>query len=103
MQKKKRRVFTPEMKYKIVIEGLQTNVRISELCRHYGIYPVDYYRWKKIAENAIMNDFKKSKKKERKPTAREQRLIEENERLQRVIIQLTKEHVELKKKVYGSE
>jgi transposase-like protein len=103
MQKKRRRVFSPELKYKIVTEGLQTNVRISELCRHYGIYPVDYYRWKKIAENAILNDFKKNKKKEKKLTLKEQQMQDEIERLQRVIIQLTKEHVELKKKVYGSE
>jgi len=103
MPRKKRRVFSPELKYKIVKEGLQADVRISELCRHYEIYPVDYYRWKRNAESAILNDFKKSKKKEKKLSPKEQRLQDEVERLQRVIIQLTKEHVELKKKVYGSE
>ena len=50
-----------------------------------------------------MNDFKKNKKKEKKLTLKEQQMQDEIERLQRVIIQLTKEHVELKKKVYRSE
>jgi len=103
MPQKRRKVFAPELKYKIVTQGMQTDVRISELCRHYGIYPVDYYRWKRIAESAILNDFRKSKKKEKKLTPKEQQMQDEIERLQRVIIQLTKEHVELKKKVYGSE
>jgi transposase-like protein len=67
------------LNFKIVKEGLQSNVRVSELCRHYEIHPVDYYRWKRAAETAIMNDFKKPRKKERKLTAREQQLLEENE------------------------
>lgn len=103
MARKKRRVISPEMKTKIVKEGLQTDVRISELCRHYDIYPVDYYRWKKEAENAILNDFKKTRERKRKLSQKEQELQEENERLQQVIIQLTKEHLELKKKVFRSE
>jgi hypothetical protein len=43
------------------------------------------------------------KKKERPLSKREQELLKENERLQAVIIQLTKEHLELKKKVQESE
>lgn len=103
MPRSKRRVFPPELKYKIVKEGLQANVRISDLCRHYEIYPVDYYRWKREAENAILTDFKKTKQRQKKLTPREQQMQDEIDRLQRVIIQLTKEHVELKKKVSGSE
>jgi transposase-like protein len=87
MAQKRRRVYPPELKFKIVKEDLKSNVRVSELCRHYEIYPVDYYRWKREVEAAIMNDFKKPRKKERKLTAREQQLLEENERLQRAIVQ----------------
>jgi transposase-like protein len=56
MAQKRRRVYPPELKFNIVKEDLQSNVRVSELCRHYEIYPIDYYRWKRAAETAIMND-----------------------------------------------
>jgi transposase-like protein len=56
MAQKRRRVYPPELKFKIVKEDLKSNVRVSELCRHYEIYPIDYYRWKRAAETAIMND-----------------------------------------------
>lgn len=103
MEKRKRRKFSPELKLKIVKEGLQNNVSVSEICRHYEIYPVDYYRWKRTIEEAALSEMKKPKSKEKKLTRREEKLLEENERLKRVILQLTQEHMELKKKVYGSE
>ena len=38
--------FTAQQKLKIVKEGLLPNIRVADLCRHYDIYPTDYYRWK---------------------------------------------------------
>ena len=95
--------FTPEQKLKIVKEGLLPNVRVADLCRYYEIYPTDYYRWKKLAESAMINGLKSNKKKEKKLNKSEQELLKENEHLKAVIIQLTKEHLELKKKVQVSE
>jgi len=95
--------FTPEQKLKIVKEGLLPNVRVADLCRYYEIYPTDYYRWKKLAESSMIDGLKPGNKKKKKLSKREQELIKENERLQAVIIQLTKEHLELKKKVQESE
>jgi len=99
MARKKIKRFSPEQKLKIVKEGMMPDVRISDLCRHYGIYPTDYYRWKKMAEEAMLDGLKASTTKERRPTKKESELKEENEHLRSVIIQLTKEHVELKKKL----
>ena len=95
--------FTPEQKLKIVKEGSLHNVRVVDLCRHYDIYPTDYYRWKKLAESSMIDGLHPKKKKEKPLSKREQELLKENERLQAVIIQLTKEHLELKKKVQDSE
>ena len=92
--------FSPEQKLKIVKEGQQPGVKIADLCKHYGIYPTDYYRWKKLAESAMIDGLKPNAKKKNKISRQEERLIQENEHLRQVIIQLTKEHVELKKKVY---
>lgn len=100
MARKKSKRYSPEQKLKIVREGLQPGVKISDLCRHYDIYPTDYYRWKKLAESAMLEGLKSHKKKNGKLSLKEEKLIQENERLRNVIVQLTKEHVELKKKVY---
>lgn len=103
MALRSRKYFSPEHKMKIVKEGLLNNVKISELCRFYEIYPADYYRWKKLTESAMIDGLKSTKTRKKKLSKREEELIKENERLKNVIIQLTKEHVDLKKKVYGSE
>jgi len=47
--------FSPEQKLKIVKEGQHPGVKIADLCKHYGIYPADYYRWKKLAESAMLD------------------------------------------------
>jgi len=51
----------------------------------------------------MIDGLRPSKRKEKPLSKREQELQNENERLQAVIIQLTKEHLELKKKVQESE
>ena len=94
---------SPEQKLKIIKEGALPNVRVADLCRHYDIYPTDYYRWKKLAESSMIDGLQPKKKKTKPLSKREQELLRENERLQAVIIQLTKEHLELKKKVQESE
>jgi len=50
MARRQTKRFTPEHKLKIVKEGSLPNVRVADLCRHYDIYPTDYYRWKKLAD-----------------------------------------------------
>lgn len=100
MGRKAKKRFSPEQKLKIVKEGQHPGVKIADLCKHYGIYPADYYRWKKLAESAMIDGLKPNTKKKNKISRQEERLLQENEYLRQVIIQLTKEHVELKKKVY---
>ena len=103
MARKSVRRYAAEQKLKIVKEGLLPNVRVADLCRHYDIYPTEYYRWKKLAELSMIDGLQPKKKKEKPLSKREQDLQKENERLKAVIIQLTKEHLELKKKVQESE
>ena len=95
-----RRIFSPEKKLQIVKEGMLKDVKIAELCRLHKIYPTDYYKWKKMAESSMIHGLKPSRK-EVKMSALEAKLSHENQHLKDVIIQLTKEHLELKKKVLG--
>ena len=48
-----RRVFKPEEKMKIVMEGLSGTMEITELCRKYGIATSRFYDWKdKLVKNS---------------------------------------------------
>ena len=40
------RRWTPEEKIRIVLESLNTNVGIAELCRKYGLTPALFYHWR---------------------------------------------------------
>jgi putative transposase len=99
MARQIRKKYSPQQKLKIIKEGSLPNVRVADLCRHYDIYPTDYYRWKKQAECSMIEGLQPKKKKEKPLNRREQALEQENERLKAVIVQLTQEHLELKKKV----
>ena len=94
-----RRVYKPEEKMKIVMEGLSGTIQVTELCRKYGIGTARFYAWKdKMVENSadIFND------RGRKNTS-DQRTIEEQKeeisRLKDVIAEITQENLEIKKKI----
>ena len=94
-----RRVFKPEEKMKIVMEGLSGTIQVTELCRKYGIGTARFYAWKdKMVENSadIFND------RGRKNTS-DQRTIEEQKeeisRLKDVIAEITQENLEIKKNI----
>ena len=93
-----RRVFKPEEKIKIVMEGLSGTIQVTELCRKYGIGTSRFYEWKdKLVKNSadIFDD------RGRRNTS-DQRVIEElsreNSRLKDVIAEITSENLEIKKK-----
>ena len=98
-----RKVYKPEEKMKIVMEGLSGAIQISELCRKYDIGSARFYSWKeKLIKNAagIFDD------RGRKSTS-DQRIIEDQkkdlERLRGTIAEVVSENLELKKKIgsYG--
>jgi len=53
MSRKPRVQRTPEEKWEVVLEGLQSG-NIAETCRRYGIAPNLYYRWKDEAQQGAM-------------------------------------------------
>jgi len=85
----KYRKWDSKTKAKIVLEGLQNNISLAELCKRYQITQSLYYYW--------LNEFK-AKSHEAfditKKAKKEQRLVEENKNLKRIIADLT---IELKK------
>jgi transposase-like protein len=37
--------FTPEQKYEIIMESLNSNITTAELCRKHGVAPVNFRKW----------------------------------------------------------
>lgn len=38
--------FTPEQKYEIIMESLNSNITVAELCRKHGVAPVNFRKWR---------------------------------------------------------
>ena len=41
-----KRIYTPEEKLKIVLEGMSGTVSVADLCRKYDLKPARFYYWK---------------------------------------------------------
>ena len=91
----KKQKFTPEEKLNIVLEGMRGDITVSEICRRYGIYHSDYYRWRdKIIDGAITGLKENGKKKDNPEMIA---LEQEKERLEKALLELTIENQLLKK------
>lgn len=85
----KYRKWDPKTKVQIVLEGLQNKVPLAQLCNHYQITQSMYYYWLNELQtkgHQIYESAKQSKK--------ERHLLEENQKLKRIIAELS---IELKK------
>jgi transposase len=90
---KNRRKFTARQRVQVVLEGLQTDTSVAEVCRRYGISTGLYYRWRdQLFENADRLFEKKGQGSEAV-----QELEVENRRLKEVIAEITAENLDLKK------
>jgi transposase len=95
MSQDKRRKWSAAEKLRIVMEGLQANVDVAELCRREGINPTQYYGWKKQLLSSASRVFENGRKpKQPGEDARKEAKIQ---RLERVIAEITAENLELKK------
>jgi len=87
--------WTPEDKIRIVLESLNTNISMSELCRKYNLTPGTFYQWRdkfvqggKLALSGALKDPTKEKDAE-------------NERLKKLIGELTIANDSFKKVLEG--
>src|ERR1700677_4392347 len=47
VRRKTRRVFSSEQKIAIVMAGMRAETSVAELCRKYGIFDAQFYKWNK--------------------------------------------------------
>ena len=98
---KSRRRFTAEEKVQILREYLDNDVSISELAEKHKIHPNMLLRWKKeLFEGAVETFTQKHKKRTRK-TRKEEKQEQKIEKMEQVIIELSTENLQLRKKYNG--
>ena len=97
-QNNKRKKWPAAEKLRIVLAGMQPNVEVSELCRHEGINPTQYYGWKKQLLSSATKVFDAV---ESKRSAAEEKKEAELRRMKDVIAEITAENLELKNGLSG--
>lgn len=102
IQRQTRRQYTAEEKIRIVLEGLQGEQSVAEICRREGLNTNIYYRWSK--------EFLEAGKKRlagdttREATAPEiQSIKAENEALKQLVAELSLENRVLKKSLKADD
>ena len=88
----KRRKWTSQQKLQIVLEGLSGQIEISKLCAKYQVSQTQYYQWRDM-----LLKFGNQAFEVKNSTKREHHLELENQKLKKIIGDLT---IELKKSEY---
>ncbi len=89
----KRRNMSPQGKLAIVLEGMSSEGGIAEVCRRRGITTTQYYTW----HQQLMRSADVIYGRRRKESPQQDRLVQQNRRMQAVIAEITGENLELKK------
>lgn len=87
---------TPEEKVRIVMESMKTDITVAELCRKYNLSPTLFYQWKE----RFLEGGKTALAGRNGDAGRH--LQRENERLKRLIGELTIANDAFKKTLEGS-
>lgn len=97
MGQSKRRNWTPEQKLRIVLESLQSDRQVAEICRREGLSPNMIYKWRQQlmgSAQAVFADKRGQRKGEDPKIAR---MAADNQKMKDVIAEITAENIVLKK------
>ena len=95
MLDKDRKQWSAARKLQLVLEGLQSDRQVAEVCRREGVSPTLIYKWRKELLSSAEAVF--GRKKPEGPDRASQKLLAENQRLKSVIAEITAENLDLKK------
>jgi transposase len=98
MNENGKRKWSAAEKLRIVLDGMNPGVAVSDLCRREGISPNLYYLWKKQLLSSASKIFDA---KAGRPSAAEEKKDAELARLKEVVVEITAENLELKKGLSG--
>ena len=88
------RKWSPKEKLEIVLEGLKDEGGISAICRSKAISTTQFYKWKHQLLGAAEAIYHRTN---HKPSVKEERLEQENQRMKSVIAEVIAENLDLKK------
>jgi transposase len=94
-QPKRRRRWTADQKLKLVLETLQSDQKLAEICRREGISPTQVYQWRKQLLGSA--DAVYGRKQGGGQDRQVAKLATENQRMKNVIAEITAENLDLKK------
>ena len=92
---KSRRRWTADQKLKIVLETLQSDRKLAEICRREGLSPTQVYHWRKQLLASAEAVF--GRRKQNGEDRRIAQLATENQRMKNVVAEITAENLDLKK------
>ena len=92
---KRRRKWTADKKLKIVLETLQSDQKLAEICRREGISPTQVYQWRRQLSASAEAIF--GRKQVSGEDRRVAELATESQRMKNVIAEITAENLDLKK------
>ena len=92
------RIYTPEEKLKIVLEGMSGTISIADLCRKYDLKPARFYYWRDQLLNSAPEIFENRGRKVDEDRIRTER-DREIARLKATIADVVSENLEIKKKI----
>lgn len=96
-ERKVRRQFPPDLKWRILKEGRGTNLTISQVCDQYNISPTQFYQWERAAERGARQALQAQPRGRKKLRPSEEALLTEIQRLREVIAEISSENLRLKK------
>ena len=97
MSESNRRRWTPEEKLRLVLESLQSDQKVAELCRREGLSPTQVYEWRKQLQGSAKEVFADQRGHRKGEDPRIARLSADNQRMKDVIAEITSENLVLKK------
>ena len=95
-EKKSRRQWTAAKKLKLVLESLEGDTKMADICRREGLSPTLLQKWRKQLLGSAEEVFGRKSKTNASSSA-EERLRIENDRMKSVIAEITAENLDLKK------
>lgn len=89
--------FSAQEKLKLLEEGRQTGVMISEVCRRHQIGHAQFYRWERLAREGALMALAQGKAGLKGNGKGDKKLLEEVQRLRSVVVELSTENMALKR------
>ncbi len=95
-EKKNRRQWSAAKKLKLVLESMNGDTKMADICRREGLSPNLLHQWRKQLLGSAEEIFGRKHKKAAS-NGSEERLRNENDRMKSVIAEITAENLDLKK------